>query len=123
MKILIVEDDKDLALLSENILRAAGHIVFKAIDATQVLPVALREKPDLILLDIHMPGGSGQDLLVKLKRSSVISHIPVIIVSAETDPSTKMRALKEGAAGYLFKPWKPNNFILDLKKLTPNLPW
>lgn len=123
MKILIAEDDKELALLSESILRADGHIVAKAIDASQVLPIALREKPDLILLDINMPGGSGHDLLVKLQRSSVTSHIQVIIISSETDPSTKMRALKEGAAGYIPKPWKPNSFIQDLKKLSPNLPW
>ncbi|MDP1678605.1 MAG: response regulator [Candidatus Nitrotoga sp.] len=66
MKILIVEDDMDLSRLAEPILLDCGHEVIKAVDASQVLPSARREKPDFILLDINMPGGKGSDILVKL---------------------------------------------------------
>jgi len=123
MKILIAEDDKDLLRLAETILRASGHVVIKALDASQILPGAQREKPDLILLDINMPGGKGSDFLVKLKRSSLTSNIQVIVVSGDTDPKLPAQVLQDGAEGFLPKPWKPENFIQELKKISPSLPW
>ena len=123
MKILIAEDDRDLSRLAETILRASGHVVIKAVDASQILPSAQREKPDLILLDINMPGGKGSDILVKLKRSSLTSNIQVIVVSSETNPQLHEFVVKEGAEGFLQKPWMPENFVQELKKLSPNLPW
>lgn len=123
MKILIAEDDKDLSRLAETILRASGHVVVKAFEASQILPSAQREKPDLILLDINMPGGKGSDILVRLKRSSLTSSIQVIVVSAVTDPQVRMFVMKEGAEGFLPKPWNPESFVQDLQKLAPHLPW
>lgn len=109
--------------MTETILRANGHEVIKAVDVSQILPGAQREKPDLILLDINMPGGKGSDILVKLKRSSLTSSIQVIVVSSVTDPQTRMFVMKEGAEGFLQKPWVPENFIQELRKLAPHLPW
>ena len=123
MKILIAEDDKELLRLSETLLRAAGHAVIKAVDASQILASAQREKPDLILLDINLPGGTGSDILVKLKRSSLTSHMHVIVVSGVSDPHMHALLAKEGAEGFLSKPWDPGNFIQDLQKLSPHLPW
>lgn len=123
MKILIAEDDKDLSRLAETILRASGHVVVKAFEASQILPSAQREKPDLILLDINMPGGKGSDMLVKLKRSSLTSSIQVVVVSSVTDPQVRAFVEKEGAEGFLPKPWAPENFIQELQKLAPHLPW
>ena len=123
MKILIVDDDRDLLRLAEAILRAGGHAVVKAVDASQVLPSAQREKPDLILLDINMPGGSGSDLLAKLKRSSLTSNIQVIVVSGETDARVRQHVKQAGAEGFLAKPWVAETFIQDLQALSPHLPW
>ena len=123
MKILIAEDDMDLMRLAETILRGGGHAVIKAVDASQVLPRAQTGKPDLILLDINVPGGKGTDILTKLKRSTLTSSIPVIMVSSVTDPQVHALVAKEGAEGFLLKPWNPETFIQDLKKLSPFLPW
>jgi DNA-binding response OmpR family regulator len=123
MKILIAEDDRDLARLAETILRASGHAVIKAADASQIQPSAQREKPDLILLDINMPGGKGNDILVKLKRSSLTSSIQVIVISGEAGPQIRALVMQEGAEGFLPKPWIPETFIQDLQKLAPSLPW
>lgn len=123
MKILIAEDDKELSRLAETILRASGHTVIKAFESSQILPSAQREKPDLILLDINMPGGKGSEALVRLKRSTLTSGIQVIVVSAVTDSEVRAFVEKEGAEGFLPKPWIPEKFIQELQKLAPHLPW
>lgn len=123
MKILIAEDDKDLSRLAETILRVGGHTVIKAVDAAQILPSAQREKPDLILLDINMPGGKGSDILIKLKRSTLTSNIQVIVVSGVTDPQVRAAVVKDGAEGFLQKPWAPESLMQELQKLAPHLPW
>lgn len=123
MKVLIAEDDRNLQQLSAVILRALGHMIVQAFDASQVLSTAQREKPDLILLDISMPGGKGTDLLVKLKRSSLTSGIPVIVVSATQDEATRLFVGQEGAQGFIAKPWKPETFAGDLRQAAPFLPW
>ncbi len=123
MKIMLAEDDMDLSRLAETILRASGHGVIKAVDAAQILPIAQREKPDLILLDINMPGGNGSDILVKLKRSSLTSNIQVIVVSSTADLKMRTIVMQDGAEGFLPKPWAPESFIDELQKIAPHLPW
>ena len=124
MKTLVEEeDDKDLLRLTETILRANGHRVIKAVDASQVLPSAQREKPDLILPDVNMPGGDGRDILQNLKRSILTSGIQVIVISGDSDPALRESVTQAGAEGFLLKPWTLENFIQDLRKLCPHLPW
>ena len=123
MKILIAEDDRELSRLAELLLRSEGYDVVKAVDASQILSGAQREKPELILLDINMPGGNGKDILIKLKRSSLTAHIQVVVVSSESDPKLHAFVKQEGAEGFLQKPWAPETYIQELKKLAPHLPW
>lgn len=123
MKIMLADDDKDLSRLAETILRASGHQVVKTVDASQILSTAQREKPDLMLLDINMPGGNGSDILIKLKRSTLTSKIQVIIVSGMTDPKVHAMVVEDGAEGFMQKPWSPESLVQDLQKLAPHLPW
>lgn len=123
MKILIADDDRELSRLAELLLRSEGHDVVKAVDASQILSSAQREKPELILLDINMPGGNGKDVLVKLKRSSLTSHIQVVVVSSVSDPKLHASVKQEGAEGFLQKPWEPETYIQSLQALAPHLPW
>lgn len=123
MKILVADDDKALSRLAEAILRDSGHTVVTAADASQILPMAQRERPDLILLDINMPGGNGSDMLLRLKRGALTSSIQVIVVSGVADPQVHAAAVKEGAEGFLQKPWSPESLVRELQKLAPRLPW
>ena len=124
MKTLVAEDDdKDLLRLTETILRANGHRVIKAVDASQALPSAQREKPDLILPDINMSGGDGRDIPQNLKRSILTSGIQVIVISGDRDPALREFVTQGGAEGFLLKSWTLENFIQDLRKLCPHLPW
>lgn len=123
MKILMVDDDIKLLSVADAILQALGHRTTHSVDASQVLPSAQREKPDLILLDINMPGGNGTDLLMRLKRSSLTSGIPVIVISGSQEPGIRDRVAKLGAGGFIAKPWMVETFAQELKRLTPYLPW
>lgn len=123
MKILLVDDDQELSLLASTVLRQGGHKTLMAVDASQVLPSAQREKPDLILLDVNMPGGNGTQLLVRLKRSTLTSGIPVIVVSGAQDAKLPSQVVGLGAEGFLPKPWTPETLVENLKRLAPHLAW
>lgn len=101
-KILVADDSKFQVQLLSSYLTDAGHHVTTALDAMQASMAAFRDLPDAIVLDINMPGGSGFEVLKRLKNSSKTRHIPIVIVSGnEMDPEN---AKKIGAAGFLHKP-------------------
>lgn len=123
MKIMMVDDDLMLLQMAGLILQGLGHKTVHALDASQVLSMAQREKPDLILLDINMPGGTGTDLLMKLKRSSLTSGIPIIVISGTQDADTRAIVAQGGAQGFISKPWNLATFAKDLREMTPFLSW
>ena len=98
-RILIIDDDMHIGNLLEETLSRSGYAVSRAYSGTEALLVLSRQKPDLILLDLMLPGLSGEELLPKIK------DIPVIVVSAKIDPSNKVDLLLGGAADYVTKPF------------------
>ena len=98
-KILIVEDDIYIGNMVEEALRKNGYGVSRAYSGTEALLVIKDAVPDLILLDLMLPGLSGEALLPKIKS------IPVIVVSAKTDITGKVELLSVGAADYITKPF------------------
>lgn len=108
MRILVADDDRVLSLMLCGVLRQAGHQPMPAFDAMQAVMFAMRTPaPDLILLDIGMPGGTGVEALKKLQVSSKTAHIPVIVVSGSTDPTMPDQVTALGAARFLAKPVDP----------------
>lgn len=97
--ILIVDDDVTIGNMLEEALKDEGYKALRAYSGTEALMVLEKEKPDLILLDLMLPGLSGEELLPKL------SGIPVIVVSAKTDIDNKVKLLYEGASDYITKPF------------------
>lgn len=104
MRILLADDDKAFTLLLAEWLRVKGFDVQVASDAATTLVAATARPPDLILLDVRMPAGSGLETLRKLKRLPRTQEIPVIIISAVQAPSPEEEALQLGAACFLPKP-------------------
>ena len=98
-KILIIDDDVHIGNMLEEALQREGYEVCKAFSGTEALLVLSKQKPDLILLDLMLPGLSGEELLPEIK------DIPVIVVSAKIDPSNKVDLLLGGAADYVTKPF------------------
>jgi two-component system, sensor histidine kinase ChiS len=101
--ILIVDDNADTRLILSARLKAHYRTVFAA-DAIQVMPVALRERPDAILLDLGLPGGDGLNVLQRLQSNTFLKSIPVIIVTAEDPQSAEAHSLQAGAVAFLQKP-------------------
>ena len=104
MKALIADDDKILLHLVSARLRASGWQVDVAVDAMQAVSMAIGGSPDVVVLDINMPGGSGTEALSTIKSSPKTAHIPVLIVSGSIDPQDEVRMRALGAAAYLAKP-------------------
>lgn len=97
--ILVIDDDSSIGNMLEELLTGEGYLVSRAYSGTEALLVLSQKKPDLALLDLMLPGLSGEELLPAL------SDIPVIVVSAKADPAGKADLLLEGAADYVTKPF------------------
>lgn len=103
-RILIVDDEVDNRELLQIVLNWAGFVTLTADGGEQALRTALAELPDLILVDLMMPGIDGYQLILQLKRNPTTQNIPVIMLSAMSDSATRKRALSSGAQAYLTKP-------------------
>jgi DNA-binding response OmpR family regulator len=95
-------------MLASFLLPRKFEIIF-AVDALQTWMMALRSSPDLILLDINMPGGTGIEVLKRLRVSSKTQQIPVIVVSGEQNPAIESMSRELGAVDFLHKPVDEQN--------------
>ena len=103
-RVLIADDSRlQRTVLASFLLPKKFEVVF-AVDAMQTFMMALRSSPNLILLDINMPGGTGIEVLKRLRVSNRTQQIPVIVVSSEEDPATELMARELGAVDFLHKP-------------------
>ena len=102
--ILIVDDNADTRLVLSARLKANDYHTVFAADALQAMSVALKERPDAILLDLGLPGGNGLMVLQRLKANTFLGDIPVIIVTAEDPLVAEARTIEGGAVAFLQKP-------------------
>lgn len=115
-KVLVIDDDEDLRHGLKIRLRAANYEPVFAQDAVTAISVAQREKPDLITLDLGLPGGDGFLVLVRLKTNAALAQIPVIVLTAQDPSASEARALKEGAVAFFQKPADPAAFKAAIRK-------
>ena len=104
-KILAIDDEPDVLDFLRLVLERSGFAVATSRNGTDGLIKAHVEKPDLILLDIMMEEMDGWETLRLLKLDENSQHIPVVILSARSEPRDKIRALQEGAVDYIIKPF------------------
>jgi len=114
--VLIVEDDNDVRLGYQVLLRAHGYATCFAADAIMAVGQARTQKPDLILLDLGLPAGDGFMVLDRLRANTNLSVIPVIVVSARERRANEDRALQAGAVAYLQKPWDDDELLRLIRR-------
>jgi DNA-binding response OmpR family regulator len=110
-KIMIVDDDLYLVLGLIPRLRAAGYKVISTPDAISAIWVARKEFPDLIILDLGLPGSDGFSVLERMKELPDIAGIPVIVLSARDPAANRQRALAANAVAYFQKPPDNRQFL------------
>jgi DNA-binding response OmpR family regulator len=115
-KILIVEDDADTRLALSIRLKASGYSVALAGDSASAMTVALKEKPNLIILDLGLPAGDGFVLMTRLRRHPVLEQSPIIVLSALDPATNKERALREGAVAFFSKPADNEEFLAAIHR-------
>lgn len=104
--ILVIDDDRVLTTLLDGILNSIGTVLI-ANTGPDGLTLAREQQPDLILLDVQMPGQDGFDIISELKTDPAVRHIPVIFITAEVLPEIESHCLEAGAADYIAKPVNP----------------
>ncbi|HEX5663506.1 MAG TPA: response regulator transcription factor [Xanthomonadaceae bacterium] len=114
MRILIVDDDVELVGLLRYALETAGYEVVVAYDGEQALAVFEQTGPDLVVLDVNLPGIDGFGVLEKLRRDS---DIPVMMLTVRADEADEVRGLDLGADDYLRKPFSPRALLARVRAL------
>ena len=109
--ILIVDDDIHIGNVLEETLSREGYAVSRAYSGTEALLYLSGSRPDLILLDLMLPGLNGEDVLARLMEEKRSGGIPVIILSAKTDVPGKVKLLLDGAADYITKPFDTRELL------------
>lgn len=110
-RILIVEDDRSQALFAQSILKGSGMDTEVVALPGEAMAAMDRFQPDLLLMDLHMPGMSGTELTTKIRTHGAYAHIPVVFLTGDTDPERHLEVLDSGADDYLSKPVRPRHLI------------
>jgi PleD family two-component response regulator len=118
MKILIIDDDRTTVSLVEQFLQRKGYgRVLGITDSEKALETCAVFDPDLILLDLIMPGVDGFALLEALRSDAPETFVPIIVLTADTSEEAKARALDAGATDFLVKPVSPTEALLRIRNL------
>jgi two-component system, OmpR family, phosphate regulon response regulator PhoB len=111
-RVLVVDDEPDIAGLVAYHLAKAGYRVSTAADGTEALVRARAERPDLVVLDLMLPGRSGLDVLAELRRADETKQVGVILLTARKEEQDRIAGLSQGADDYLAKPFSPQELVL-----------
>jgi two-component system response regulator MtrA len=107
-RILVVDDQPDIRLMCRVNLQLEGYEVLEAPDGDAGLDVVRLERPDLVLLDVMMPGLDGWQFMKEIKADPALSEIPIVLLTARVQREDEIRGWLSGAADYLPKPFNPS---------------
>lgn len=115
LRILLIEDEEDIAVLIKMQAELSGYKLHVEVDGLNGFNMIEREKPDLVILDIMLPGQSGLDVCRKMKHNPALKDIPVILISAKSEELDVILGLELGADDYVTKPFSPKVLFSRVK--------
>jgi len=118
-RILLVEDQEDNRRIMRDLLSASGYQLVEANDGEQGLALAASEIPDLILMDIQLPGLDGYEVTRRIKANGALSHIPIIAVTSYALSGDDQKAFAAGCDGYVTKPFSPRQLLAKIREFLP----
>ena len=110
-RVLIVEDDRGQALFAQSVLHGAGMQAEVQMQSDGLLDAMRRFRPDLVLMDLHMPGKDGMSLTMLLRQQLEYLHLPIVFLTGDPDPERQFEVLESGADDFLNKPIRPRHLI------------
>jgi PleD family two-component response regulator/EAL domain-containing protein (putative c-di-GMP-specific phosphodiesterase class I) len=110
-RVLIVEDDRSQAMFAQSVLRGAGIEAQVVALATETMGALQSFHPDLVLMDMHMPGMSGTELTAQIRANSAYANLPVVFLTGDADPDSQVEALDSGGDDFLRKPVRPKHLV------------
>ncbi len=116
-KILIVDDSPTQVQSIIKMLTRHGHETITAVDGDSAVIIARKELPDLILMDVVMPGLNGFQATRNITKNDITKHIPVIMLSSKDQETDKVWGVRQGARDYIIKPAEENKLIEAINKL------
>ena len=116
-KILVCDDEANIRNIMDFSLESEGFLVVAAADGNEALVKAASEQPDLIILDVMMPGNDGLAVCRHLKETPSTQHIPVVMLTAKTGKSDREAGLAAGADDYITKPFSPQRLVQKVNEV------
>jgi len=115
-RILVVEDNEANMYLIRFILRKSGHEVIEAGTGEKGVKLAIKEKPDLVIMDIQLPGIDGLEATRRIRASEADEELTIVALTSYAMVGDKEKALKAGCTGYIEKPINPETFMAEIEK-------
>jgi CheY-like chemotaxis protein len=123
MRILVVEDQDSIRRMIEALIQARGYSVTAVSSGAKALDVAITDPPDLVLLDLMLPGQyDGFEVCQRLRKDPTTREVPVVIITAMDDEATRTRAKQAGATSFYTKPFSPIALLKEIERLKPGAP-
>ncbi|MBN1679268.1 MAG: response regulator [Anaerolineae bacterium] len=116
--VVVVDDEPNMVDMLSTFLKIKGFNVHGVYSGTEALATITAEKPDIVLLDLMLPDIDGIDVCRRLRANPDFATLPIVMVTARTDPGSVARANQAGANGYLTKPVSLSNLIAEIDRLT-----
>ena len=118
-RILVVEDHEDNRQIVRDLLSANGYELTDALTGEEGVAFAKRDRPDLILMDIQLPGIDGYEATRRIKADPELRHIPIIVVTSYALSGDDQKAFAAGCDGYVTKPFSPRLLLAKIREYLP----
>ena len=115
-RILVVEDNETNMYLISFILKSRGYEIIEAKSGEEGVDIAIKERPDLILMDIQLPGIDGLEATKRIRRSEAAREIPIVALTSYAMTGDREKSLSAGCTGYIEKPVNPDTILGEIEK-------